>query len=1172
MTAAARGLAVLPSGHAGRVTLPMALCFAMAVATSANLPLMAADGVGFREIGGTNVASGAVTIDGSLKLSPEATYMKTGAGTLEIPSASIDSAAPYRIDVVGGTLRLTGDAADSSAAVVPAVAQQAALWVDVNDLSVGDISEWTDTRGNGKWKAVAKSATGSSLAEDTTVEVVVTNGVKCVDFGGKSSKYMRFYAGASALQIDDVHHFFVVHGVVSCWGALLGHWSTPGTAGYTYADTYGMAVDSAPKAEDLLTAHFYKGAEYGTAMYQTRFFLDGRRIDPYTKPPRRGFQLLEGDMLAKPLRLETFFYNRGTLSGAKAGGDFICEALLFTNRLSEVQRLDVERYLMKKWNLPTATLTAKNGQPKSQLPIHRGTGRVRIAEGASAEVSVAAGETSAAFAFEGAGNATKTGEGMMVVGSGAERPFTGDFTLEAGSLLMHGGAMPPVTAASGETYDASRWPTTRTTAAVDVTSGVRVVRSTGGTVGTFRKTGVGAISVKGIAADTTRIQVEGGMLRLAGLETNLLYDACDTGVAAIEVPIPNHSFEAVVDEFDSNGISPVTLNSSSNGWYHLNGGALAFINSVKCKGTWAGYYPPDGKQALLMRGQAYAETDVTIPRAGTYEVSFFAGSRYGINTSAADPANDIRYIPVMDIKFAGEAVGRMHVSKNGFVRYRYRFTVAAANVGEAKRLRFQCLRAYAEDTIVLDDVRIRAVAYAGQTESVALPNGDFEKSDKVGATAATYQKSPYFNRDEVAEGWTFSLLDESAGTALVNGFVGIMNGGMEVCYTNKNGKQLNIPAYPYADGRCGTSVLGFIGSKGRAEMTEGTTVSLAPGKWRLRGRAAMLQAASLEVPFGRGAYSDFRGTPSLSASVIRAGGEEPLGSVSPATRMMDVMMWPGEIEVAETENVRVALVQTASNGGCVVDDLEFVPVTSGEPEANIFPDYGCEKGSLWTDYTYPSTDFGYSVASIARYNTTDDTSYAWGCDCFEGDFALRCRGRGGKKISVTFPVKGLYRLTFHARARADGANLSCLPLRGFVKLSDDSEMEIFRMQMPFIQGFQEYTYLFEMPETGVKTFCIHGIAMDDVNTGDRSSYVDGISIVKVDDLAQSVPEVPKTARISVAGGARLALDYAGTVKVESLTLGGVKIRGSVSAATHPDFITGMGEIEVLPSGFLLSIR
>ena len=87
-------------GHAGRVTLPMALCFAMVVATSAPLPLMAADGVGFREIGGTNVTSGTVTIDGSLKLSPEATYMKTGAGTLEIPSASIDSAAPYRIDVV----------------------------------------------------------------------------------------------------------------------------------------------------------------------------------------------------------------------------------------------------------------------------------------------------------------------------------------------------------------------------------------------------------------------------------------------------------------------------------------------------------------------------------------------------------------------------------------------------------------------------------------------------------------------------------------------------------------------------------------------------------------------------------------------------------------------------------------------------------------------------------------------------------------------------------------------------------------------------------------------------------------------------------------------------------------------------------------------------------------
>lgn len=1151
------------------------LALVAVVAASATLSLSAVDGVGFREIGGTNVASGVAVLGGGLKLSPEATYMKTGAGTLEIPSASIDNAAPYRIDVVGGALRLTGGTAEPSAAVAPDVAQQAALWVDVTDLPVGDVSEWTDTRGNGKWKAVAKSATGSSLAENTTVEVIVTNGVKCVSFGGNSGKYMRFCEGSTGSKIMDVHHFFVVHGIQAYWNAVLGCFSTEGNV--WHANINGMVVErnSVPQSIDSITAHFYKGAEYGTAMYQARFFLDGRRIDPYTMPPRRGFQLLEGDMLAKPARLETFFCNRTSYAASlagRAGGDFICEAILFTNKLSEAQRLDVERYLMKKWNLPAATLTAASGQPKSQLPIHRGTGRVRIANGASAEVAVAAGETSAAFAFEGAGNVTKTGDGMMVVGSGAERPFTGDFTLEAGSLLMHGGAMPPVTAAGGETYDASRWPTTRSTAAVDVTSGVRVVRFVGGTAETFRKTGAGAISVKGIAADTKRIQVEGGLLRLAGLETNLLYDACDTGVAAIEVPIANHSFEMAVDEFNGNGVAAITQNTQSNGWYHLNGGVMAFVNSDKCKSIWAGYYPPDGKQALLMRGPVYAETDVTIPRAGTYEVSFFAGSRYGIATSAADPANDVRYIPVMDMKFAGESVGRLHVSKNEFVRYRYRFTVSAANAGVAKRLRFQCLRASNEDTIVLDDVRIRAVVYAGQTESVALPNGDFEKSDKAGATASTDQKSPYFNRNEVAEGWTFSLQDESIGVEPVNGFVGIMNGGKEVCYTNTVDKQLNIPAYPYADGRCGASVLGFIGSNGRAEMAEGTTVALSPGKWRLRGRAVMFQTAALETPLGCGAYSDFRGTPSLSASVIRAGGEETLGSASPATRMMDVIMWPGEIEVVESENVRVALVQTASNGACVVDDLEFVPVASGEPEANIFPDYGCEKNSLWTDYTYPGTDFSISTPAIAKYNTTDNTSYAWGCDCFEGDFALRCRGRGGKKISVTFPAKGLYRLTFHARARADSTGLSCLPLRGFVKLSDDSEMEIFRMQMPFIQGFQEYTYLFEMPETGVKTFCIHGIAMDDINTGDRSSFVDGISIVKVDDERQSVPEIPAETKVSVASGARLALDYSGTVKVSSLTLGGTKVSGVANAATHPEWITGMGAIEVVPSGFMMIVR
>ena len=72
--------------------------------------------LGFREIGGTNVPAGAVQMmTGSLRLSPEAAFLKTGGGTLEIPVSHIDTAAPYSIDVLGGKLKLTGGA-DSSAA------------------------------------------------------------------------------------------------------------------------------------------------------------------------------------------------------------------------------------------------------------------------------------------------------------------------------------------------------------------------------------------------------------------------------------------------------------------------------------------------------------------------------------------------------------------------------------------------------------------------------------------------------------------------------------------------------------------------------------------------------------------------------------------------------------------------------------------------------------------------------------------------------------------------------------------------------------------------------------------------------------------------------------------------------------------------------------------------
>ena len=50
------------------------------------------------------------------------------------------------------------------------------------------------------------------------------------------------------------------------------------------------------------------------------------------------------------------------------------------------------------------------------------------------------------------------------------------------------------------------------------------------------------------------------------------------------------------------------------------------------------------------------------------------------------------------------------------------------------------------------------------------------------------------------------------------------------------------------------------------------------------------------------------------------------------------------------------------------------------------------------------------------------------------------------------------------------------------------------------------------------------------------------------------------------------LDYPGTIKVRRLKLGDVSKVGIVSAATDPDYIGGIGSIEVVPSGITISIR
>ena len=120
-----------------------------------------------------------------------------------------------------------------------------------------------------------------------------------------------------------------------------------------------------------------------------------------------------------------------------------------------------------------------------------------------------------------------------------------------------------------------------------------------------------------------------------------------------------------------------------------------------------------------------------------------------------------------------------------------------------------------------------------------------------------------------------------------------------------------------------------------------------------------------------------------------------------------------------------------------------------------------------------------------------------------------------------------------------------------------------------------------MPEVGLRKVSIEGLGVPsnvfDKNGKDTANYttfVDGVSIVKVDESAQVKPTLSEKLRLSVAEGARLVLDYPGTNKVASVRFGGVAADGScvIDATSYPDYVSGIGALKVVQRNMTITFR
>ena len=115
-----------------------------------------------------------------------------------------------------------------------------------------------------------------------------------------------------------------------------------------------------------------------------------------------------------------------------------------------------------------------------------------------------------------------------------------------------------------------------------------------------------------------------------------------------------------------------------------------------------------------------------------------------------------------------------------------------------------------------------------------------------------------------------------------------------------------------------------------------------------------------------------------------------------------------------------------------------------------------------------------------------------------------------------------------------------------------------------------------MPEAGPHELVMTGLGVQgnkilDENghvRADISTMVDGVSLVREEAIPAAqmsdTQVFPKDAHITIAEGARLALDVPGQYAVDSLTLGGRRVEGLVSAATYPKYLSGVGVLDVKP--------
>lgn len=1101
---------------------------------------------GEREFGTNHVEAGQTDVQsGRIAATSGGIAYKTGEGTWKVSANVLEGTLRNKVVVKDGELAIDAEDTPVAHPVPDFIDKKAVLWLDASsaDSLKGDgasVSTWYDVRETdfgSPTRMYANAFTDNKYGDKTPFakpEQKAFGGKTMVWFGGYTSDRSMTWRNPDGSRVAigeydrPFSNLFIVHAVESSYGFLLG---------YALSDALSMESRS-----DFSIANIDASAGIGpycrhssTALHGVNILENGVAIDAPTVKPPKGTSLLEVEQNSLSFRVNCFFNSMGFLGengywcSHRGGGDYIAEAIAFTNRLTTSERVAVEDYLMAKWG------------------IARSTEKSEVALSGSASASLEAdGILETPVEFTGTGTLVKKGTGTML--NYGKAPGLDSVALdvaEGNALLTRQKVLAPI---AGSTLQA----------VLTSGDGPDVSVAADQSADTLRKTGDAMAFVDRIPEGVSKLKVAAGSLTLQPRAVATVDD-----VAPIEVIVPNGSFEdGWTPKPDTGYASFQEAGGTLGGWTMKAGtgspsGLYLYNRTIGIPPSIYSEYAalaPDGDCYCCLHKDNGISTEVEIPVAGTYVVSwqqatrgsvYYGGLQLEVSLAAADGSRT--YDVGRSISYAKTLFAREAKTVVIDVPGRYRLNFAS--------------RRSEDSAVLLDDIHIRHVE-ADVSGTWKIPGGDFDCVDYASnSDAKKCTQSP-------VAGWTFANPDGWSQTYAACGVVTpCYDIDMQSAWFDGEAKPRWFNGTRLPEG--GDVQLLFL--------TNGTTATATftppAGRWRLQ--AYLGAGADAEGDLSKG---------NLAATVTVGGTPVALGNVgSKASSKMAAFRWPEAFEANGSDSVTLTLAYTQTGGAKAVflhaDDFVLVP--AAEDDGELVKNGNFEAGNdrpdadNWEFVVGETRTGGKEGAKTARglYNGGEPH---FGPAVFDGSWFLILGDTSAAQQTIHFPAGGRYRLSFYTKSRyepdfPDWANYP----DGWMsaKLSDGvSTWALGPVVKCVTTNWVESVFDFEVPSACDRTLILQGVRNADRGGEDRVACVEGVSIRAVRDA--EVMSLPENLAITMGAGTTLNLSYSGTNTIERLKVNGVSYKGVVDANVLPGVIFGSGALNVVPNptGMMILLR